>query len=152
MTTTLALVLSAVFAVLAPIGYIISIIRGRSRPHRITRFILFFVLTLNFASILAAGGSPGAKLFAGIVFAQGTAIFAISLWRGMGGSSIFDWSCFAIALIGVIGWKLTGSPLVGVLFSVLADLAAYLPAFVKTWKHPHTESPWFISRALSPPS
>ncbi len=139
----LLLALSTILAVIAPITYIISIVQGRSKPHRMTRFILFFVLTLNFVSILAAHGNTGAMVFAGITFVQATIIFFMSLWRGMGGSSKFDWICLGIAAVGIIGWKITGNPVLGIWFSILADLSAYLPAFVKTWKHPYTESPWF---------
>lgn len=137
------LTLSTIFALIAPISYIVSIIHGTSKPHRMTRFILFFVLTLNFISILAAQGNTGAKLFAGITFVQGVAIFLLSLWRGMGGASPFDFVCLFIAAIGIVGWKVTGNPVLGIWFSILADFSAYLPAFIKTWHHPHTESPWF---------
>ena len=137
------LILSAILAVISPITYIISIIRGTSKPHRMTRFILAFVLTLNFVSILAVFGNTGAKIFAGISFIQGVIIFFLSLWRGMGGTSIFDYVCLGIAVVGIAGWKLTGNPIIGIWFSILADFSAYLPAFIKTWKHPHTESPWF---------
>lgn len=67
----------------------------------------------------------------------------MSLWRGMGGSSIIDYVCLGISLVGIIGWKVTGNPLVAVLFSVMANLAAYVPAYIKTWRLPQTESPWF---------
>lgn len=137
------LTLSTIMVVLSPITYIVSIIQGKSKPHKMTRFILAFVLTLNFVSVLAAHGNTGAKIYAGIVFAQGIIIFALSMWRGMGGSTIFDYACLVIAAIGVVGWKVTGNPIIGIWFATLADLAAYLPAFVKTWKHPHTESPWY---------
>lgn len=61
----------------------------------------------------------------------------------MGGTSTFDWTCLIIAFAGIVGWELTGNPLLGVWFSVLADLSAYLPAIVKTYKFPDTESPWY---------
>lgn len=69
----------------------------------------------------------------------------MSLWRGMGGSSKVDWLCFGIAALGVVGWKITGNPVVAIWFSILADLSAYIPAFIKTWKHPKTESPWYYA-------
>ncbi len=137
------LALSTILVIISPITYIISIAHGKTKPHRMTRFILAFVLTLNFFSILAAKGNLGAEIFAGVTFLQGLIIFLMSLWRGMGGSSKLDYLCLAIATIGIIGWKLTGNPLVGVWFSILADFAAYIPAFIKTWKHPHTEAPLF---------
>jgi hypothetical protein len=69
----------------------------------------------------------------------------MSLWRGMGGAAVADWVCFVIAALGIAGWKVTGDPIVGVWFSILADLSAYFPAFIKTWNHPHTESPWYYA-------
>lgn len=136
-------VLSAILVIIGPITYIVSIVKGKTKPHRMTRFILAFVLTLNFVSILAAKSNLGAEVFAGITCVQALTLFFMSLWRGMGGTSKFDWICLVIAIVGVIGWKITGDPLLGVWFSVLADLAAYLPAFIKTFYHPHTESPWY---------
>lgn len=139
------LLLSSILVVVGPITYIFSIVKGKTRPHRMTRFILLFVLTLNFVSIVAAHGNTGAKVFAGITFLQAAVIFLMSMWRGMGGAAVSDWVCFAIAALGIIGWKVTGDPIVGVWFSILADLSAYFPAFMKTWKHPHTESPWYYA-------
>lgn len=140
---TILLTISTFLVILSPLTYIISIFKGTSKPHRMTRFILAFVLTLNFLSIVAAQGNTGAKVFAGITFLQGLVIFLISLWKGMGGSNKLDYLCFIISIIGIIGWKITGSPLIGLWFSILADFAAYIPAFIKTWKHPYTESPWY---------
>lgn len=142
--------LSSLIAVIGPITYIISILRGISKPQRMTRFILFFVMTLNFISIISANGNLGAKVFAGIVCFQAIIIFVLSLWRGMGGANRFDYFCLVIAALGLVIWKLTGNPVMGIIFSIIADFFAYLPAFVKTWHHPETESVWYyILTALS---
>lgn len=146
-TQEILLTLSAILVIISPITYIVSIARGNSRPHRMTRFILSFVLTLNFISILAAHGNLGAEVFAGITFLQAIVIFGMSLWRGMGGTSRIDFACLGIATLGIVGWKLTGNPVIGIWFSILADLSAYFPAFIKTWNHPKTESPWFYGIA-----
>ncbi|MDE2026302.1 MAG: hypothetical protein KGJ07_07445, partial [Patescibacteria group bacterium] len=137
------LITSTILVILSPITYIVSILKGKSKPHRMTRFILFFVLTLNFFSILAARGNTGAVIFAGITFVQALVIFFLSLWRGIGGTNTLDWICFIIAALGILGWKITGNPFAGIVFAILADFVAYLPAFIKTWKYPHTESPWY---------
>lgn len=140
---TILLIISTILVTVGPITYAVSIARGKTKPHRMTRFILLFVLTLNFVSILAAHGNTGAKVFAGISFAQSAIIFLMSMWKGMGGTAKTDWICFGIAVLGIVGWKVTGDPIIGVWFSILADLAAYIPAFIKTWKYPHTESVWY---------
>ncbi len=136
------LAISVILELTASLIYFASIIRGRSKPHRITRFVLMFILTLSFVSIVSAKGNLGAVLWSGIAFAFGIGCFLLSIRRGMGGSSLFDWVCFTIAMCGVVGWQLTGNALLGIWLASLADFVAYLPAYVKTWKHPNSESPW----------
>lgn len=136
------LLLSAILTIVASCIYCVSILKGRTKPHRITRLVLFFVLTLNFVSVLAAEGNLGAELYAGIISFFGAAFFFLSLKRGMGGATVFDWVCFAIAMVGVVGWQITGNAVLSIWLAAIADLVAYMPAFVKTWKFPDTESPW----------
>jgi hypothetical protein len=122
--------------------YVISILRGRTKPHRVTRFVLFFILALNFISVLAAHGNLGAELYAGIILVNAAIFLLLCVKRGMGGSSLFDWACLIIAFCGVIGWQLSGNSLLSIWLAAIADFVAYLPAIAKTWQHPNTESPW----------
>jgi hypothetical protein len=139
------LTLSAILELIASFIYCRSIIRGRTKPHRITRLVLMLILVLGFVGILSAKGNLGAVLYAGISAAFGIACFGLSVRQGMGGSDIFDWVCFTIAMGGVIGWYTTGNAVLGIWLASLADSVAYLPAYLKTWKHPDTESPWLYS-------
>lgn len=75
-------------------------------------------------------------------------LFTMSMWRGMGGTSKLDYACLLIAAIGITGWLATGNAFVAIWFAILADVAAYIPAFVKTWHHPETESHWLYSLSL----
>jgi hypothetical protein len=136
------LTLSTILELASAVTYCVSILRGRTKPHRITRLILLFILSLSFISIVSAKGNLGAVIYSGISCAFGIVCFGLSIRRGMGGSDLFDWICFTIAMGGLVGWQLTGSPVLGVWLASLADFVAYLPAYVKTWKHPNTESPW----------
>ena len=107
------------------------------------------ILGLGFVGILSARGNFGAILYSGISFGFGVTCFVLSVRRGMGGSRLFDWICFAIAMAGVVGWHTTGNAVLSVWFAALADFVAYLPAYVKTWEHPSTESPWLYSLSWS---
>lgn len=145
---TFLLVLSSLFLVISPVAYAVSIARGRSRPHRLTRLALMVALLLTFASAVAADANLGTLVLTGIMAAQGVVIFAMSLWRGMGGGkNVFDWLCFSLAIAGLAGWQISGNALVGMWFAIFADIMAFIPAYVKTWKHPHTEGHWFYSLA-----
>ena len=145
------LALSTVLITAAGLIYCVSIIKGRTKPHRTTRFVVLVVLTLSFFSILAAHENLGSEVYSGILFASAIVFFALSLKSGMGGSSFFDWTCLVIALAGVVAWQVAANPIVGLWFALLAYFVAYIPAFIKTWKHPHTESPWLyiLSAAAS---
>ena len=136
------LIVSVILAITAGISYSMSIINGRSKPHRTTRFVVFVVLTLNFVSLLAAHANTGARFYAGILFVSAIAFLLLSIKSGMGGTNVFDWICLVISLVGVVAWQVAANPILGIWFAVLADLVAYLPAYAKTWKHPSTESPW----------
>ena len=148
MLRIILLTLSLVSGISGVALYAASIIKGTTRPHKMTRFILFFILTLNFASIFAANSNLGAVLYAALSFIHSAILFGMSLWRGMGGKSKLDFVCLGIAGIGIAGWQITGNPLVGVWFAIVADLAAYVPAVVKTWNFPETESHWLYTLSI----
>jgi len=139
---TVLLTLSVILELTSVFTYCVSIIRGKTKPHRITRLVLLFILSLSFISIVSAKGNFGAVIYSGISCAFAIVCFGLSIQRGMGGSDLFDWICFTIAMGGLIGWQLTGNAVLGVWLASLADFVAYLPAYVKTWRHPNSESPW----------
>jgi len=145
---TFLIILSCLLGIAGSAIYCVSILRGRTKPHRVTRLVLLFVIGLNFVSNLASAQSNlGAQIYGGLVLVFALLFMILSIGRGMGGSSVFDWVCFAIAAIGVISWQLTDNALLGIWLASAADFVGYIPAFVKTWKHPHTESPWLYSLA-----
>ncbi len=144
---TALLTLSTILITAAGLIYCASIIRGRTKPHRTTRFVVLVILTLSFVSILADHANTGAKVYSGILFVSAIAFLVLSLIHGfgIGGTSIFDWVCLVVALAGVAAWQIAGNPVVAIWFALLADFVAYLPAYVKTWHHPNTESPWLYA-------
>ena len=139
------LTLSTILITAAGIIYCVSIIRGRTKPHRTTRFAVLVILALNFVSVLAAHGNLGAEVYSGILFVSAIAFFILSIKSGMGGFSVFDWTCLAVVLVGVVAWRVSANPILGVWSAVVADFVAYLPALYKTWKYPRTESPWLYA-------
>jgi hypothetical protein len=142
--------LSTLFLLIAPVSYAISIIQGKSRPHRLTRLALMVELVLAFASALAIGANPGVLLLAGISAVHGVVIFSLSLWRGMGGDAKWlDWACFLVAILGMVMWRLSGNALTAMWFAIFADCMAYIPAYIKTWRHPDTENHWFYTFSVA---
>jgi hypothetical protein len=134
---SLFITISTILVLVSPAVYIHSIFRGETRPHRTTRFVLLLVTAI---SAWALYGSRGAGFWLALASTvQAAAVFAISIKRGVGGWARLDVSCLVLALIGIVVWRTTGQPIVGLSASILADFIGYMPAFVKTYKHPHTE-------------
>lgn len=147
---SLLVAISIALALASPIAYMVSIARGTSQPHPLTRFALCAVLTLNFCSIYAANGNLGALGLAGIFAIQAYVVFGMSLafssYRMRG--ETLDWICMGIVVIGLIGWQTTGSAIIGIVFSILADAAAYAPALRKTRRDPSSESHWTYTLSI----
>lgn len=132
------IIVSTTLVLTSPIVYIKSILQGKAKPHRTTRFVLLVITVLSTVSLLASSSQVALWLaFASAV--QAVAVFALSIKRGMGGWSRLDVTCLTIAMIGVLIWQLTSQPLIGLYASVVADFVGMVPAIVKTYRMPHTE-------------
>jgi hypothetical protein len=138
------LILGSGLPVLASLTYIISIVRGQTRPQRMTRFLLVIITLLMAASLWLAGDTSGVWL-ALVSFVQAVVIFGVSLKRGMGGTSRLDWTCLGLCLAGLALWLLAGWPWFGLLASIVADAVAMVPALRKTMRWPHTELTLFYA-------
>jgi hypothetical protein len=107
-----------------------------------TRFIVWLAASISFFS-LWADGSTGAVWLAGVFAFRNTFLFLMSLKYGMGGVATVDKYSLVIAIAGLVGWQVSGDPLIALLFAILADFVGFVPALIKTYKEPNTEGPWF---------
>lgn len=129
--------MSTILVLSSPLVYIRSILRGISKPHRTTRFVLLIITGLSTAALWDAKGA--AFWLALASFIQALLIFILSIKRGMGGWAKIDIACLIIALIGIVLWQTSGQPAVGLFASIIADYVGMVPALIKTYKHPNTE-------------
>lgn len=131
--------IAGVFAVIQVIPYIVSILRGHTKPERMSYFIFFFVDAISVSSYIAVGART--TIWTGIVYVfTGLTIFLLSLKYGMGGFSKLDIFCLFLALVGLLVWVTTSSALLALCFSVLAAKIGYLPTIKKAYFFPETEN------------
>lgn len=135
---------STILALLSPIFYASSILEGESKPHRTTRLVLLIITILSFAALFAQHNTV-AIFLAAVSALQSIVIFALSIKYGMGGRAKIDILCLVIALAGIIIWKITNNPITGLLASILADFVGMIPALIKTYKFPETETRTFYA-------
>lgn len=134
------LVLATILSMIGTADYVISILRGRTKPHRTTRTVLFLVSITNLIGTLAAHAGWGTLLLSLFFFGRSLVLALLSLKYGVGGASRLDITCGIIAVLGVVAWILTGSGIWALVFAIVADAVAYIPAIVKTWKMPKSEA------------
>jgi uncharacterized protein with PQ loop repeat len=136
---------AGVLSLVGYIPYIISIIKGKTRPNKSTWFIWTVVGGLLAFSYAAEGDPQTIWLPLGYFF--GPLITAIlSIRYGDANWSRFDIICLSVAIISVIPWVLSKNATFTLLINVLIDMAGALPTLVKTYHEPETEdlTAWFI--------
>lgn len=141
-SSTILIGTSISLALIAPIVYAASMVQGRSKPARMTRFIVWLAAFISFIS-LWADGSQGAIWLAGVFAVRNFFLLLMSFKYGVGGWSRIDKICLVLAILGLIGWQVFGDPLIALIFAIVADFVGFIPAFVKTYKQPDSEGPMF---------
>lgn len=131
-----------VLSVISPVSYTKSMLKGETKPHRVTRLVIWLASISGFLGVMSSSNISG-KIFAAIFLARATYLFLMSLKYGVGGSSKLDIVCLILGILALIAFVVTGSGLLAISLGVLSDLIAYIPAFVKTYKDPKSEEPFF---------
>jgi hypothetical protein len=135
-------IVSIALALIAPVVYSVSMVQGVSKPARMTRFIVWLAATISFVS-LWADGSQGAIWIAGVFAIRNAFLLIMSFRYGLGGWTSIDKVCLVLAIIGLVGWQVFGDPLIALIFAIFADFVGFIPAFIKTYRLPKSEGPWF---------
>ena len=126
------------------VEYIRDIYRGVVTPNLVTWFLWSLAPLIAFAAQLRAGAGAEAVLAAAVGVGP-LAVFIAGLQRGTFKPQAFDWWCGAISLVALSLWLMTGSGVVGVGLSVLADAFGAAPTVRKSWKDPLSESARFFA-------
>lgn len=104
MTLVTALtIIAAVLGFVQAIPYIVSILRGITKPSRVAVIIWVLMDSVVFVGLVTVGWSGAAALRLGFVVTQIIVAFLLPKY-GVGGKSKFDLICFGIGIIAVIGW------------------------------------------------
>jgi hypothetical protein len=139
--SALAIVLT--FAMFIP--YIVSIHRGRTKPHVFSWVIWALGTFVVFLAQLAGDGGVGAWPIG--VSALITGYIAVLAYRKHSDRAITrtDWIFLVIALAALPCWFLTSDPLWAVVILTGVDLAGFGPTFRSAHARPHDERIGFYS-------
>ncbi len=124
----------------AAIPYLVAIHRGTAKPNVVTW------LTWTLLDFVALGAALDAHAWLTAIFALGStlgpaAILIYGFIRGSRTYTAVDALCQTVALVGIVLWKLTGSPDIAITAYLVANEFAVLPTLRHAWLKPDEEAP-----------
>ena len=141
---------AAAIALYAYIPYARHILQGRVQPARSARLMLCLLLIIALAQQRIAGSTWTLAVTAGEAVGS-LGILALSLRHGTGGLRKVDLACYGLLVIDAVLWVVTKRPVAGLCLTIAADLTAFAPVLVKTWRRPRSETPvFYILGAVAP--
>ena len=130
---------SGVLMVLSVIPYARSILKGETKPQRMTWLIWSILTIIAFFSQLAEGGTWSLLLTAGDTLAI-LIVFIFSMKFGVGGYRKIDILSLFGAGISLLFWYLTKEPAVALFLIILTDLIGANLTIKKAWINPRSEN------------
>jgi hypothetical protein len=130
---------AGVVSLVDPVPYIRDVLRGTTRPHRGTWLIWSVLSAVAFAAQWAGDGG-WSLLMIGTQTVSITAVFLLSIRRGVGGVAPPDLALLCVAGCGVVGWLLLSEPLVATVCVVVSDVCGVLLMLPKAWRDPWSET------------
>ena len=121
------------------IPYVRDVLKGKTHPNLVSWLTWCMLNLINTTAAISTGATQTALLSGASALATGW-ITVLSLRRGVTKYTAFDIGCQALAIGGIILWKLTGQPQLAVLIAVSIDLIAAMPTWRHAWIAPFAET------------
>lgn len=131
--------LSVVLILAASPPYIIDILKGKTKPERITWLIFSVLGVIAFISQLLLGAS-WSLAFSGVDTAASIVILGLSLKFGVGGHTKLDTAALIIAAIGVFVSIFAKEPIISLFGVILADVSGVALTVKKVYENPDSET------------
>lgn len=131
--------ISAIVSFVSLIPYVLTMVRGHTRPHLFT-WIVWTILTSIIFIIQWHGGAGPAAWSSGVIAFTSMCIMSYAIFAGEKKGSFFDWATFLISLACIPLWLLTKDPTFAAVFVTSIDVLAFWPTVSKSWREPHSEN------------
>jgi hypothetical protein len=133
---------AGIIAFLAYIVYVVSILKGRTKPNRATWWIWTF-MGLVLALSYHFSGAENTIWVPYVEFLGPFIIAVLSLKYGEGGlNSRTDLICLGGAIASVILWIIFNNPLIALVTNLAVDSFALIPTIKKSYLRPEGEDFW----------
>jgi len=129
-TKNILIVTAGILSLTSCLPYVIDIAKNKTHPNLVTWITWATVVGISTAAAISDHAYHTAIL-SGSIFLTDLVIILMSIKRGVKKYTRFDFVCQALAVIGLIIWRLTGNPSTAVAMSLLVIMIGALP----TWRH-----------------
>ncbi len=134
-------IVAVVLSLLGGLSYIIATLKGETKPNRMTWGLLTMFTGIAFFAALDGGAGwatagVGAGLFNVVLIFAASYVNPKAYWK----TEKRDYWFGLIALVGLLLWLITDNPNLAIVFSIVADVSAALPTFIKAYKKPNSEN------------
>jgi hypothetical protein len=121
--------------------YMKSVIKGHAKPNLVSWGLWMFAPFIGFFFALKAGaGLSALPIFMAGFGPLAVVTTALLTKNGIWKISLFDILCGLFSAIALVLYVLTHNLGISILFAILSDFLAFIPTFIKSWKHPESES------------
>jgi hypothetical protein len=135
-------IIGAIVAILGGAYYVYTIVRGNTRPQRISWGVWSLIGILGAGSAVQGGAGPGAYV-ALVYVAIEITVFLLSLSNKYGkkGGEWYDYPVGIVAIITIVIWQLADLPAgFAATIAILADVLVNWLTLRDAWLQPKTES------------
>lgn len=137
---TLFAIASGIVLLFGGPSYVTDILKGKTKPQRVTWFIWSVLGIIAFGAQLKLG-AHWSLVYVGLDALGNLAVFGLSLKHGVGGWTRLDKLALSIAGLGLVISFLAHSPLIALGGVVLADAAGASLTIRKVFHAPASETP-----------
>lgn len=135
------ILVGAVIQFAGVVVYIRDTLRGKTKPNRVT-WSLWAIAPLI---ACVAAFEAGSRLAIIPIFISGFDPLLVLIASFVNKNAFwklgkFDYISGTLSIVALILWQITGDAALAITFALIADTFASLPTFIKSWKHPETES------------
>ena len=118
--------------------YIITTLRGKTKPNKATWWILTLIGVMIASSYYAEGARD--TMWIALSYVAGPLVIAfLSLRYGEGTWERLDKICLAVAIASVVIWYLSNSALLVLIINIFMDAVGLLPTIKKSYLRPEGE-------------
>ncbi|HEX7963807.1 MAG TPA: hypothetical protein VF466_04430 [Candidatus Saccharimonadales bacterium] len=133
--------LSSALAIYCGIPYILSILRGQTKPHQFT-WLIFTIMNGIIVVSQFLAGARASMLISAIFLVYSAVEWGLSFKYGVRNSSRYDKLLLGLALATIALWALTRNNALAIWLTVLIDIFATTMLILKLKKHPGSEPFW----------